>query len=252
MFTISSSRRSSSNLPIASNCPSLSPKLFYQSLLLASCFILEVTVTGTSCLAPDSLIPSTCCSLHAPVFRVFSMCACVHPEFPSPCVCRALPFFWLIVASVLILPVQIAHFCWSSCLFFLCFGNVQILCRLCVFFLGGYIYQLQQRLTSDLVFCVLYLGPLYATACTYADFKTSNLMYAVNEEELKAWDDVFLFLKIPLIMMLQVRFNVSVLIMFLYPFMANELHSGYERRQEERVSATMTISRQTNAMFSIC
>lgn len=55
-------------------------------------------------------------------------------------------------------------------------------------------------------------------------------MYAVNEEELKAWDDVFLFLKIPLIMMLQVRFNVSVLIMFLYPFMANELHSGYEGR----------------------
>lgn len=98
------------------------------------------------------------------------------------------------------------------------------------FFGGGYIYQLQQRLTSDLVFCILYLGPLYATACTYADFKTSNLMYAVNEEELKAWDDVFLFLKIPLIMMLQVRFNVSVLIMFLYPFMANELHSGYERR----------------------
>lgn len=82
MFTISSgrrssSRRSSSSLPIASNCPSLSPKLFYQSLLLASCFILEVTVTVTSCLAPDSLIASTCCSLHAPVFRVFSMCACI-------------------------------------------------------------------------------------------------------------------------------------------------------------------------------
>lgn len=169
MFTISSSRRSSSNLPIASNCPSLSPKLFYQSLLLASCFILEVTVTGTSCLAPDSLIASTCCSLHAPVFRVraswipFPMClSCSSFLLADRCLC--------------------AHSACVDCTFllvFLFFFFVLAMFRYYVDFVYffGYIYQLQQRLTSDLVFCVLYLGPLYATACTYADFKTSNLMY---------------------------------------------------------------------------
>lgn len=156
MFTISSSRRSSSNLPIASNCPSFLqsysislfcwlPVLFWRLLLL----VLPVWP-----LIPSFLPPVAHC-----MHLCFVCLACVRA-----CILNSLPhvFVVLFLSSGWSLPLC------SFCLFRLhisvgllvCFFFVLAMFRYYVdfvyFFWGGYIYQLQQRLTSDLVFCVLH------------------------------------------------------------------------------------------------